>query len=91
MTIEADDSSPERLTIGWRSSRYGIVYTLTGFIEDDGCLHISMGNNNWDRMEPMPRCWSDIPMMGFLPPGRLSVACPITVTPSLFLFLPPLI
>ena len=43
MTIEADDSSPERLTIGWRSSRYGIVYTLTGFIEDDGCLHISIG------------------------------------------------
>lgn len=43
MTIEADDSSPERLTIGWSSSRYGIVYTLTGFIEDDGCLHISIG------------------------------------------------
>lgn len=43
MTIEADDSFPERLTIGWRSSRYGIVYTLTGFIEDDGCLHISIG------------------------------------------------
>ena len=43
VTIEADDSSPERLTIGWSSSRYGIVYTLTGFIEDDGCLHISIG------------------------------------------------
>lgn len=43
MTIEADDSSPERLTIGWSSSGYGIVYTLTGFIEDDGCLHISIG------------------------------------------------
>lgn len=43
MTIEADDSSLERLTIGWSSSRYGIVYTLTGFIEDDGCLHISIG------------------------------------------------
>src|SRR5699024_354036 len=28
VTIEADDSSPERLTIGWSSSRYGIVYTL---------------------------------------------------------------
>ena len=43
VTIEADDSSPERLTIGWSSSRYGIVYTLTGFIEDVGCLHISIG------------------------------------------------
>jgi len=28
---------------GWSSSGYGIVYTLIGFIEDDGCLHISIG------------------------------------------------
>lgn len=43
MTIEADDSSPERLTIDWRSSRYDFTYTLTGSIGEDGCLHISIG------------------------------------------------
>lgn len=43
MTIEADDSSPERLTIDWRSSRYDFTYTLTGSIGGDGCLHISIG------------------------------------------------
>lgn len=54
VTIEADDSSPERLTIGWSSSRYGIVYTLTGFIEDDGCLHISIGEQQLGSYGPIP-------------------------------------
>lgn len=49
MTIEVDDSSPERLTIDWRSSIYDLVYTLTGSIGEDGCLHIFTGQQvAWD-------------------------------------------
>ena len=47
----------------------GIVYTLTGFIEDDGCLHISIGEQQLGSYGAYTMMLLDIPMTEFLPPG----------------------